>query len=472
MESNITKKQGMVAMWALLRRNRETEGALDAHLPLMQELLAAIRVTADRLHATTATMEQAVRELVGLAERSESTEARTCHRTTLAVEELDTSADHVQAAFETCADVQRSMEHILRRAEALEQRVPELSGLVQEAMQTIQQLSGVIAESNARVADMLASLGRIRAVHEAIRKISEQTSFIALNATIEAAHAGDRGRGFAVIADEVRRLADQAKDALRTSSRNFEDIRTHVDALAAIGGEAQSVSELGVAALQEIEAFFSATRVEVADMASHAKRTHEETGAAFHHLSDAERGVRKAQAAMRDAADDLVALMGENAATRHNIDRFADIARHLRATAEELSGEIAEFEGSLPGTAAAAISADLDDLKAELAGISSRVTTANMESEDVRQQLLIVKQRRALDSIWLNRADGSFVFSDPPAGLVNASQRPWFRAALSGEPYVSAPYISAQSRRRCITVSVPITDDQKVVGCIGADVYI
>jgi len=472
MESYMTFRQEWVALWTLLRRHRDVEGGAQSHPPLTQELLAAIRVTADRLDATTAAVGQSVRELVALAERAESTEVRTCERATVAVEELDASASHVMAALETFSNAQASMERIARRAEDLEASVPALLDRVREAMRTLRKLSAAIEDNNARVSEMLAGLDRIRAVHEAIRSISEQTSLIALNATIEAAHAGHHGRGFAVIADEVRRLAEQAKDALRHSSNNFANIRAQVDALAAIGAEAQSASDLGTIALREMESFIAATREEVARMASDAKHSRAEAGRAFHHLTDAERGVRRAQASMRDAAGDLVSLMAENAATRQQVDRLTQVASHLRETADELSDEIAEFEAFVPAAAPAIDAEDLEALKTELVAACLRLRTSDLERESVKETLLELKTKHNLGSIWLNRADGSFAFSDPPAGLLNASQRPWFQAALAGESYISAPYLSAQSRRRCITVSVPIVHDQKVVGCIGADVYI
>ncbi|WP_304457994.1 methyl-accepting chemotaxis protein [Alicyclobacillus sendaiensis] len=458
-------------MWTLLRRHRDVDSGAQSHPPLTQELLAAIRVTADRLDATTAAVDQSVRELVQLAERAESTEVRTCERATLAVEDLDASARHVRAAFETFSDAQTSMERIARQAEDLEASVPGLLERVRDAMRTLQKLADAIEDNNARVSDMLAGLHRIRAVHEAIRSISEQTSLISLNATIEAAHAGQRGRGFAVIADEVRRLAEQAKDALRKSSNNFASIQSQLDALAAIGAEAQSASELGTTALHHLEHFFSAMREQVANMASDAKHTRAAADRAFHHLTDAERGVRQAQTSMRDATGDLVSLMAQNAATRQQVDRLTQVASHLRETAGELAEEMTAFEAFAP----AAVPTDtegLEALKTALAAVSRRLRASDLEGESVKAALLDLKNEHRLGSIWLNRPDGSFIFSDPPAGLLNASQRPWFQAALAGEPYISAPYVSAQRRRRCITVSVPIIHDQKVVGCIGADVYI
>ncbi|SIS93423.1 methyl-accepting chemotaxis protein [Alicyclobacillus vulcanalis] len=459
-------------MWALLRRYRDVESETSAHLPLMLELIAAIRVTADRLESSTSLVEQSVSELVSFAERAESTEVRTCQRATLAVEELDTSAAHVRSALDAFSVAQTSMDAIARRAGQLEDGIPGLLERVEAAADTLRRLSQVIEDNNAHVAELLSGLDRIRAVHEAIRAISEQTSLIALNATIEAAHAGQHGRGFAVIAEEIRRLAEQAKDALRRSSTNFADIRTHVDTLAAIGMEANAASQLGVRAFSAIEDFIATVRREVAEMAAEAQHAVTDARCAFDHLDSAGDCVQRAQSSMRQATDDLVALMAENAASRQQVDALMQVAHHLRETAKELADEIAEYDALLPQPAPTLDPQALDALKLALIAACSELSGQAMERETVRPLLLRLKARHQLGSIWLNRSDGSFVFSDPPAGLLNASQRPWFKSAMAGHPYISPPYVSAQSRKRCVTVSVPLIHDQKVVGCLGADVYI
>jgi hypothetical protein len=75
-----------------------------------------------------------------------------------------------------------------------------------------------------------------------------------------------------------------------------------------------------------------------------------------------------------------------------------------------------------------------------------------------------------IEAIWSNDSAGNFVFSKPPAGLPNASAREWWLRAVEGKVYLSTPYISAITRKPCITVSVPVTSGGSVIGVLGADV--
>ncbi|MNZ62473.1 hypothetical protein D3C78_805970 [compost metagenome] len=84
----------------------------------------------------------------------------------------------------------------------------------------------------------------------------------------------------------------------------------------------------------------------------------------------------------------------------------------------------------------------------------------------------LLKRESGLEAAWSNRADGSFVVSIPEAGLVNAKGRDWFRKALAGETVISDVYVSAITKRRCMTLSVPIKRDGSIVGVLGADVSV
>lgn len=78
-----------------------------------------------------------------------------------------------------------------------------------------------------------------------------------------------------------------------------------------------------------------------------------------------------------------------------------------------------------------------------------------------------------IEAIWSNREDGSFIFSLPEAGLLNARGREWWKQAMKGKSFTSDVYISAITKQPCLTISVPITSrNGELLGVIGADIRV
>ena len=78
----------------------------------------------------------------------------------------------------------------------------------------------------------------------------------------------------------------------------------------------------------------------------------------------------------------------------------------------------------------------------------------------------------SIEAIWSNRSDGTFIYSNPTAGLVNAKVRPWFEHAMKGETYISKVYTSSLTKKKCITISTPIMKDGKITGVLGVDLLL
>lgn len=118
--------------------------------------------------------------------------------------------------------------------------------VIADSVQHMKEISVRIRQTAESIAQLGHASHEISGIVQVIRDVAEQTNLLALNAAIEAARAGEQGRGFAVVADEVRKLAERTSLATRDIGTKIAGIRSGVDSAAASMNEAVSLVETGV----------------------------------------------------------------------------------------------------------------------------------------------------------------------------------------------------------------------------------
>ncbi|SCK20448.1 PAS domain-containing methyl-accepting chemotaxis protein [Vogesella sp. LIG4] len=215
-------------------------GQLEAALAHMQVHLKVtlddVQLTAREVAADTGRMQHAIE---GIYQRMEAANDSMLQMSS-SVEELSTTIEQVSQNAALTAELslrsQQQLQHSSQEMAAACQRGNQAAGTVENTQAIIEELSGAI--------------NNIIRVTQTIHDIADQTNLLALNAAIEAARAGEAGRGFAVVADEVRKLAERTSLSTDEINELINNVRGAADSTVGAIANITSQTRDGVAAQQ------------------------------------------------------------------------------------------------------------------------------------------------------------------------------------------------------------------------------
>ena len=254
---------GLFAAWAITRQ---------IVIPLSQTLKVAERIAAGdltqnlvserqdelgQLQRAIQSMTLGLRELIGgisdgvrqIASAAEELSAVT-EQTSAGVNSQKVETDQVATAMNemtaTVQEVARNAEEASEAALAADQQAREGDKVVGEAIAQIERLALEVGNSTVAMSDLKRESDKIGSVLDVIKSVAQQTNLLALNAAIEAARAGEAGRGFAVVADEVRSLAQRTQKSTEEIEELIVGLQSGTQQVATIMDNSRTLTDSSV----------------------------------------------------------------------------------------------------------------------------------------------------------------------------------------------------------------------------------
>ncbi|VXD01508.1 Chemotaxis protein [Pseudomonas sp. 8Z] len=290
------------------------------------QLLAAMQVMASNLRDMVGRLQGGVQRISASAEALSAITEQTRQGVNGQKSETDQVATAMSQMAATVHEVARNAEVAAMATRNAEARVSDGSEVVGQTRLRVDQLASAMEATTASIASLSQDAQRIEAVLDVIKSVAEQTNLLALNAAIEAARAGEQGRGFAVVADEVRALARRTQQSTAEIEALIVTLREGTQRAVQDMQQSASLVTHTVTDANQTESALNAISTAVAQIFE----MNQQIAAAAEQQTAVAEEIDRSVTSIRDIADQSALAMDETAQAS---TQLADLGRELQGLA-------------------------------------------------------------------------------------------------------------------------------------------
>ncbi|EST56123.1 methyl-accepting chemotaxis protein [Brevibacillus panacihumi W25] len=316
----------------------------------MNEMAAELRKLISLVQGQATQLNVATEEMTQFAEDNKGAIQVITNNISSIAQRVSQQTDEVQATAQTVSEISQGVQQVAIAAESTSVATTRTFERAQDGMKQVGNVIGTVRQASSeveRTAKQMHSLRErareITSIVEMISSIASQTNLLALNAAIEAARAGDAGRGFSVVATEVRKLAEESNlfsDKIAAIAHSINDeameMSKHMDEIVSMVGEGlQSVESVGVS-FQNIVADIQSA----AEQSESMTATSEEMAAGNQVVTDSIERLAAVSDEIKESINGVVKTVDEQL---HSIARINENVEQLKKMADELTNNVSRF---------------------------------------------------------------------------------------------------------------------------------
>ncbi|MDQ8738848.1 methyl-accepting chemotaxis protein [Paenibacillus sp. LHD-38] len=339
---------GNLTVRSVMKKRQDEIGELSESFNLMMTQITALAVQ------TTRSAEEVLNTATELSDASRKT-AISAKEIAVATEEIAGGATSLAVEAEKGTDLTSNIDAQMRKVIDANEQMVRSAQEVEKASEQGTTYMGVLIQKTGMTEEMTRSMvekvdalkestGSIVKILDVLNNLTKQTNILSLNATIEAARAGAAGKGFMVVADEIRKLADQSRQSIDVVGQITEKIRGEIDETVHVLSDAYPLFQEQIGSVKEANQIFLTVSGQMGQLVQRLDL-----------VTDAIGQLDQSQAVLADAMTNVSAVAEESSATSEEVaslsseqlsisDGMVRLSEKLDTVSRELKDSLSQFK--------------------------------------------------------------------------------------------------------------------------------